>query len=952
MIGLYGDPDTSWGIAIDLGLPSLVPVSNPGRSRKGWPHSVPPTPTSVPHPRWSWWTKEPGPSSRAALAAADYGSAALLRVAVCDDGRRLAVGAHHGAVDGLGLVAVAAAALGQPLLTRARGIGDRPARSGFLRSSLGRLGEALVDPPPRFAGQGEVSPVEDLSELTRPLLDRGTAHLAAAAARVFGDRGHDGRPLLVIGASRRIGLAARGRPSDGIPEAARACRHRRRPRTPSPGRRGPRTRLPRDVGARGRPAGRPSPAPTARRHRPAEQPGTDRRSARLDRDVPRVQRPARGRGRPGLHEEHDHLEPADPPYGLHGRRARAACSPTWRPRSSLLRRRVSRGRRASRVRAAGQPDAAGAAAGPSGRRCAATRAAHRRSGAGRRGSACAAGTAPSSRRGARRRRSLAGSTRSRMPSVTPIEEKASWTRTEAPGGQERPPAQVVGEGPARRACRRCRRGRHRRSSRGRACVEYSSTWRTTVATPARSRLARNFSRVGNPPNSRPSTNGSIAITSPPAARATWPSRTVERPWWLPISSRRAPGPAAAASSNSSRPWSLVSQPGTGSARAQATSKSGLWRRGLRAKVRRRHRRPAGRRRAQAPRLHSRAAQYRVEGVSHRHQRGDRDPPSAGPSRRRGAGETMAAVVVGTFGRRWAVLATLRVAGGHGVPAAPRRDDVRHEVRPDLRRRAFPGAEPVAVEAGLQLRRAAEPGLRLPLPPGGVLPAGRQSRGARLGRPARLDGTPPGRRLRGGAAPVAGPATGGLAVVGVAGRHRVRHRTRVSWAWSVCSAPRSSRPRCCPGSCCRSCSRQQGRVGLRAGALWSGVAVLFIGGVNAVENLAALPLPLFVVLVDPRPPGWRAAGALVAGRRRPGERLVDAAPAGAGSLQPAVPRLHRDVRGRGAPAGLDQRRSRRRPLGLLRVRRAATRGGPAPTTCPPIRCSSRRPGSSPRPACGG
>ena len=146
-------------------LPGCPSRTRAGRAN-GWPHSVPPTPTSVPHPRWSWWTKEPGRASRAALAAADYGSAALLRVAVCDDGRRLAVGAHHGAVDGLGLVAVAGAALGQPLLTRARGIGDRPARSGFLRSSLGRLGEALVDPPPRFAGQGEVSPVEDLSELT------------------------------------------------------------------------------------------------------------------------------------------------------------------------------------------------------------------------------------------------------------------------------------------------------------------------------------------------------------------------------------------------------------------------------------------------------------------------------------------------------------------------------------------------------------------------------------------------------------------------------------------------------------------------------------------------------------------------------------------------------------------------------------------------------------------
>ncbi|MCD4526402.1 alpha-(1-_3)-arabinofuranosyltransferase family protein [Nocardioides sp. cx-173] len=53
--------------------------------------------------------------------------------------------------------------------------------------------------------------------------------------------------------------------------------------------------------------------------------------------------------------------------------------------------------------------------------------------------------------------------------------------------------------------------------------------------------------------------------------------------------------------------------------------------------------------------------------------------------------------------------------------------------------------------------------------------------------------------------------------------------------------------------------QQGRIGPRAGALWSGAAVLLLGGVNAVENLAALPLPLFVVLATVRRPG----GALLA-----------------------------------------------------------------------------------------
>ena len=48
--------------------------------------------------------------------------------------------------------------------------------------------------------------------------------------------------------------------------------------------------------------------------------------------------------------------------------------------------------------------------------------------------------------------------------------------------------------------------------------------------------------------------------------------------------------------------------------------------------------------------------------------------------------------------------------------------------------------------------------------------------------------------------------------------------------------------------------QQGRMGPRAAAAASGVALLFFGGVNAVENLAALPLALLVVLVGVRRPG--------------------------------------------------------------------------------------------------
>ena len=204
----------------------------------------------------------------------------------------------------------------------------------------------------------------------------------------------------------------------------------------------------------------------------------------------------------------------------------------------------------------------------------------------------------------------------------------------------------------------------------------------------------------------------------------------------------------------------------------------------------------------------------------------------------------------------------------------------------------------------------------------------------LGRAARLDGAAAGGRLRGHAAAVAGAAARGLAR-GRRGSAGVAFATAPRLLGLVGVLSAEVLPTAVlPWVVLPLVLAQQGRIGVRAGALWSGVALLFIGGVNAVENLAALPLPLFVVLSTGRPPGWVAAGALVAGRRGLASAWWMLPAAGAGAVQPAVPGLHRDLRGRGAPAGLDQRRPRRRPLGLLRVRRAASRGGPAPTTCPP------------------
>jgi hypothetical protein len=122
------------------------------------------------------------------------------------DGRRLLVAAHHGAVDGLGLLGIARELLDRDLRSAARGIGDRRAPVGFLRSSVRRLGEALVSPPVRFRGAGERgSSREDLTAHALPAGRHGTSALAAAVLATH-RRLHPevrGHAVLAVGASRR-----------------------------------------------------------------------------------------------------------------------------------------------------------------------------------------------------------------------------------------------------------------------------------------------------------------------------------------------------------------------------------------------------------------------------------------------------------------------------------------------------------------------------------------------------------------------------------------------------------------------------------------------------------------------------------------------------------------------------------------------------------------------------
>ena len=85
VVGLYGDPDTSWGIAVDLG----VRGRRSGRGEPtGWPGSAPPTSTSAPAPTVEVVPEADWTARRAELATTGFETGALLRVALRSDGRR------------------------------------------------------------------------------------------------------------------------------------------------------------------------------------------------------------------------------------------------------------------------------------------------------------------------------------------------------------------------------------------------------------------------------------------------------------------------------------------------------------------------------------------------------------------------------------------------------------------------------------------------------------------------------------------------------------------------------------------------------------------------------------------------------------------------------------------------------------------------------------------------
>lgn len=112
----------------------------------------------------------------------------LVRVALLDGGadtaRRVLIAAHHGAADGIGLLALLGAVLDQPVSSSARGVTGRGVRGPFLSSAARRLGEAWFRPPSRVAAVpgGGAADVLRAAEVDAARLDTATLIIAGARA--------------------------------------------------------------------------------------------------------------------------------------------------------------------------------------------------------------------------------------------------------------------------------------------------------------------------------------------------------------------------------------------------------------------------------------------------------------------------------------------------------------------------------------------------------------------------------------------------------------------------------------------------------------------------------------------------------------------------------------------------------------------------------------------------
>ncbi|UMO99476.1 hypothetical protein [Amycolatopsis sp. EV170708-02-1] len=211
VVGLYGDPTVSWSILLEARLSSTL---TPEKARMRLAVAVEERPWLGAAPDVEAVRSEELPAVRDRFAEAAYERGApLLRVAVGADEPVVLIAAHHGALDGLGLLAVLGLVLDVPISSAAKGIGTRTADRSFLVSAFHRLAEALFAPPARITPErAESGPGDVFSARILPRSRFGSAAFAAAAADLTetwnARHGEEtARVVAAVGASWRGGAA-------------------------------------------------------------------------------------------------------------------------------------------------------------------------------------------------------------------------------------------------------------------------------------------------------------------------------------------------------------------------------------------------------------------------------------------------------------------------------------------------------------------------------------------------------------------------------------------------------------------------------------------------------------------------------------------------------------------------------------------------------------------------
>ncbi|WP_290058202.1 hypothetical protein [Amycolatopsis solani] len=208
VVGLYGDPTVSWSILLEAELSAAAP--EPGKLRARLAAAVQQYPHlgAVPEIELA----DDLPAVRDRFASEPYErTAPLIRVAVRADA--LLVAAHHGALDGLGLLALLGILLDVPVSSAATGIGPRGGGKPFVVSAVQRLAEAVFVPPGRIVPDRAAPSSGDVfAARHEPRLRLGAPGFVTAAARATERWNHShgartARVVAALGASRRSGAA-------------------------------------------------------------------------------------------------------------------------------------------------------------------------------------------------------------------------------------------------------------------------------------------------------------------------------------------------------------------------------------------------------------------------------------------------------------------------------------------------------------------------------------------------------------------------------------------------------------------------------------------------------------------------------------------------------------------------------------------------------------------------